>query len=100
MGDPALNTPGDAYDSVNDILYAISGATDSLYTQDTTTGALTLVGPLGVNVTINGGTHDPSTGCIFMSAGNTLYRVEPTTGAATAVGPIGVANVNGLALSP
>jgi hypothetical protein len=101
IGNLAQNMPSLAYDADGDVLYGISGATDSLYVVDPSNAALTLIGPLGVNIARNGAAYDAKDGCLYMindSNGN-LYCVNPDTGQATLIGPVGGdLNINGLAV--
>jgi PKD repeat protein len=74
-------------------LYVVDYATNSLYKVDTTTGAVTLIGPSapggGESWT---GLTGSSDGILYGSAttcgASTLYTVDPNTGALTVVGPI------------
>ena len=79
-------------------LYAVNGAggaSSSLYTLDSTTGAATLVGATGTNH-VTGLAVDPITGVLygvrsdFFGSGDTqLLTIDKTTGAATVVGTTG-----------
>lgn len=58
VGDTGMNwdSAGLAYDPVTGVLYAIGdGGGDNLYRLDPTTAAATLIGPMGLGVTANGG---------------------------------------------
>lgn len=84
---------------------APEGGGNALYTIDTTTGAATLVGPLGVYLS-NGSLFiglevDPETGILYVADDVTqiLYTVDTATGEATEVGPMGVP-ISALAATP
>ncbi len=82
---------GLAVDPTNDMLYASTtdGVDSLLYTVDSSTGTLTLVGSMGtalmIDISINGlgqmYGHDIGT--------DNIYTIDMATGAATAVGPTG-----------
>jgi hypothetical protein len=71
-------------------MYAWS-LTDSLYSVNKSTGASTLIGPLGVNIGFaQGGDFDPATNKLIMagyigSGVNNLYELNLSTGAATLI---------------
>lgn len=91
--------------SAGEVLFGVtgSGATpSSLYTIDPTTGAATLVGPIGFDHVVSIDFH-PGTGvrygisnggpCCSFPPDNTLITIDTTTGAGTAVVPVtGIAN--------
>lgn len=91
-----------------EVLYTVQESTDTLYTIDTTTFALTPIGPLGVTYSFGDLAYDNSTGTMYMTTGwgsnsavpSDLYTVDLNTGAATLVGSIGVTGVFGLAYDP
>jgi hypothetical protein len=77
-------------------LYDLDSTTDQLLIQSPpNNGALTAVGPLGVDFGTNGGFDVAPNGTAYAAlavgaAPSTLYTVNLATGAASAVGPIGV----------
>jgi hypothetical protein len=82
------------------ILFAASGGNGAnaahLFTIDPSTGAATIVGPVGepiVDLAID------NSGTIFGSDFNSLYTIDPGTGAGTAVGAIN-SSIEGLAVNP
>lgn len=101
----AAPTPiaGLGYDPVADVLYGIDQT--SLYSINRTTGAVTLIGPLGV--TLGGGDvgialdYDDETATLYAAdrPNQNLYRVDTTTGAASLIGAMGV-GIDGLASVP
>ncbi len=72
------------------VLYGVDGLTQNLYRIDTTTGATTLIGPLGVGLA--GLTAAPD-GTIYGHTISDLYTVNTTTGAATAILNLGAATI-------
>jgi hypothetical protein len=70
------------------ILYFTDTTTDELYTVDTGTGALTLVGSTG-GAFLNGITYDWSNDTFYGVSATDLYTVDVTTGATTLVGALG-----------
>jgi hypothetical protein len=76
-----------------DIVYGVTGAggsASSLYTVDPTTGAVTLVGAVGVS--LNGIAYDSQNSTLYGIAGSSnsnLVTINTTTGAATVVGSLG-----------
>lgn len=80
---------GLAYDYLQDVLYMVSHATDSLYTVDTGTGAATLVGSLNLPANgLNFGlAYDPDVGLVMSSQNrDRLYQLDTDTGQATEIG--------------
>jgi hypothetical protein len=81
-----------AYDAVDGILYAVTQG-PSLYTVDTSTGAATLVGSLGLSTTNNNGSigYDNLNGTLYFEDGinDDLYTVNTSTGVAALVGSNG-----------
>jgi hypothetical protein len=92
-------------------LYAVTGTSDLVLARvDTTTGALTTIGPLGVSITgpqFVGVTFDPAgrlwavanaaTGPCSASGSTCLYSLDPGTGAATLIGGSAIGPTTGLA---
>lgn len=82
------------------ILYVADNA-DNLRAIDTSTLAVSTVGPLGVNFTWSGLTYNPHTDTLFGVDGRSgqfnLYSIDRTTGTATAIGNHGVPELFGLA---
>ncbi|MDZ4713190.1 MAG: T9SS type A sorting domain-containing protein [bacterium] len=87
------------------IMYSCDIGTDVLNTINKTTGAATLVGPLGINLNFaQGMAIDPGTDSLFLGAylaTNTsgLYRCNTSTGATTLIGglgPTGTAEVDAM----
>jgi len=72
-------------------LFGVDDITNELITIDSSTGAGTLVGPLGTAITDMGLDFNCS-GSLFMATDSpaSLFRINPATGAATLVGPQGV----------
>jgi hypothetical protein len=93
---------GLALDKTTGIMFGISGGagggTSSLVTLNLSTGAATVIGPVG----FNGGSLEfgPDGNLYAGSVGGTgnLYRINKSTGAGTLVGATGFINVTGLAL--
>jgi Domain of unknown function (DUF4394)/PEP-CTERM motif len=85
-------------------LYAMDDATNSLYTIDPNTYALTLVGYTGVATGDFGDmAYDPSSGTAYWIAGrgnDSLYTLNLNTGAASLVGPYGIDDMFALAYDP
>lgn len=84
-------------------LYGISLDADNLYRIDTTTGAGTIVGPLGININYAQGiaydrTNNVLYGTLYSSGGG-MYTINTTTGAATLVAPFG-GELDGFAIPP
>jgi V8-like Glu-specific endopeptidase len=84
------NVAGLEFDHGTGVLYALDDSTGAtrLMTISTSTGAATLVGPLGTGTDCNGLAFDAATGQLFTIDAPTgrLLRVSPATGAATVVG--------------
>lgn len=80
-------------------LYGVDDLADQLLTIDTTTGATTAVGPLGITG-ITSLAFNPTNDLLFgvdQSGGSaTLVTIDRGSGAATAVGAVGFADVTGL----
>jgi len=94
---------GLAFDPTCQSLFAVDDVTDRLLTCDTETGACTMVGGLGVNIT-DTGLAFAADGTLYMSTDapkspTNFYRVDPLTGAATRVGDQRQ-EVTGLAAGP
>lgn len=86
-----------------DVLYGMSqgvsqSGINSLYTINTTTGATTLVGSMGVaNSSSVGGFEISRKGVAYATFNGNLYRVDLATGDATLIGNTGFSNLSGLA---
>jgi hypothetical protein len=91
-----------------EVLYTIDEDVDALCTIDTATGALSVVGPLGVPFDFGDLAFDVSTGTMYMVDGwgqgpgvpSSLYTVDLATGQATLVGSTGSTSVFGLVHHP
>ena len=69
----------------------VSGDNDNLYTIDPTTGATTLIGNMGVEMTDIALRNGTMFGTSFPPSGaNSLYAINPTSGATTLIGSTGV----------
>lgn len=85
-------------------LYGLGQLDGNLYTIDTTTGAMTNVGNVGVSIgsTVNSLGFSAG-GTLFATIDDALYSLNTTTGAATAIGDpamgTGFASVSGLAFT-
>jgi DNA-binding beta-propeller fold protein YncE len=99
---------GLAYDPLRDLLYA-TAFDGNLYTIDMTTGASTLVGPLGLPLLRNvhqGLAYDPIGQILYFNEADTfdsLYCINTMTGAATLIGVNGSVagdGIDGLAVEP
>ncbi len=96
------NVSGLAFQPGTGVLYGVDHASDQLITINTSTGAGTAVGFLGVDVFDVGLAFDGS-GNLFMSAdggGESLYSIDPSTGITTEIGTISSSGVAGLDFSP
>jgi len=84
------------FGSTTDGVYALD-TTLNLYSVNTTTGATTLIGPIGLNT---GSTIGLSTGSdtLYFTNGVTafLYSINTSTGAATEIGDTGIKNIGAL----
>jgi hypothetical protein len=93
----AAFVPPGAVDPSSEVLVG-AGADSNLYKVDATTGAMTLIGPMGQRP--NGDIVWTGT-TLVMSVGGApndlLYRIDPATAQATLIGDTGVVNVYGLA---
>ena len=81
-------------------LYTVENNSSTLYTIDTTTFAVTLVGPLGVGFSYGDLAWNSGTGTLYMvdgRGGQSLYTVNTTTGAATLVCAHNIEDLFGLA---
>jgi uncharacterized protein DUF6923 len=77
--------------------YAASWTTDSLYAIDTTTGAVSLIGPLGF-----GGIMDlafDSSGTLY-GLSDSLYRIDTATGAGTLITALASGCLMGMTIDP
>jgi hypothetical protein len=101
-----LNVDGLAFRS--NVLYGVvssdfagAGLSNRLITINTSTAAITDVGPLGIGVSIISGTaYSPALDVFYLASGNALYRINPVTGAATLIGNTGLSSPSGLAFAP
>jgi hypothetical protein len=105
IGSTNLQFPGLAYDSITNVLYGASN-NGNLYTINTTNGAVSLVGSLGLGINnLSDLAFDPTSDTLFFvdepstNAVSSLYTVNLLTGAATLVGSTGVSNLDGLAFA-
>lgn len=90
-----------AFDSTNNVLYGWNGS--SLYSVDTSTAVVTLIGNSGGPSFNNGGdmTYDASTDTMYAIQDNDLYTVDRSTGLASFIGSNGASQrVDGLAIGP
>jgi len=93
-----------AFDT-NDVLYALGQDDVNLYTVDQDSGAMTLIGALGVdmNSPFGGMTFGPD-GTLYAAINDQLYIIDKSTGeasvASTNVLDIGFSSVSGLAFAP
>ena len=78
------------------VIFASDGA-GVLWRVDSSTGAATPVGSMGLVMTDIA--FSPS-GVLFGVTFNSLYQINPQTGAATLLGSLGVGSANGLAFGP
>lgn len=90
------------YDSLNDVMYATNSNTDSFYSVNRATGAVTLIGPLNGPTNPNGLAYNSDNDTIYMVDNNTdsFYSINRATGAATLIGSMGAGNLLGLAYIP
>jgi len=88
IGETGLGTLfGIAVDPVTGVMYGVNGGDDSLYTIDTTTGAPTLVGPVGQTLGAIGGMDFSADGqTLLLSDAGELFRIDKTTGLGTPAG--------------
>jgi hypothetical protein len=92
-----INIDGLAFDTDN-VLFAFSETTATLFTINTGTGVMTTIGPLGVPTGGLGGLSFDATGTLFAAIADNLYTINTATGGATLVGPIrGASEVSGIA---
>ncbi|RYE33962.1 MAG: DUF4394 domain-containing protein [Sphingobacteriaceae bacterium] len=71
------------------VLYSIDATTDRVYTQNAMTGVLTLLGPLGIDITAAngfdiGGTTGTAIGIFTVGTSTRLYTISLVSGGATA----------------
>lgn len=87
------------WNSTTGVMYATNSGSDSLYTIDLATAAVTLVGALSGPTNPNGLAYDPDAGIMYLVDNSTdaLYTLNLATGAATLVGSTGTGNLLGLA---
>ena len=72
------------------VWYAAYYTAQDLVSIDKETGAVTVIGDLGVS--LNGMAYDNSTNTMYGINNTSLYTIDPGTGAATLVGDLGVAS--------
>ncbi len=74
------------------VLYGLDGDGDNLVELDTTTGAATTIGPLGLDLGSNGLAYDCSTDTLWGADSTTdqIFQIDPVTGAATGFVATGV----------
>ena len=78
---------GIAIDPVSGVMYAVNGGDDSLYTINTTTGAPTRIGAVGVALGAIGGMDFSADGqTLLLSNAGALFRIDKATGLGTAAG--------------
>ncbi|MGB3975196.1 MAG: hypothetical protein WBM27_02140 [bacterium] len=82
------STPIFAGTWADDLWYAVSYNPADLYTINTETGALTLIGPTGQNQ-ISGIAYDEDHDIMYASTGTQLYSIDRWTGTLTPIGPFG-----------
>lgn len=90
------------YNSLTDTMYATNSNTDSFYSFNRATGAVSLIGALSGPTNPNGLAFNRDNGLMYMICNNTdtLYTINMATGAATAVGSTGSGNLLGLVYVP
>lgn len=94
---------GLSYDPVSDTLYGIDRDADTLVTVNTSTGAITTVGLLGIDTGSGGMAIDVNTNTLYYTDNRTdiLYTIDSLTGVATPIGPHGAGDdTQGLAFDP
>ena len=96
LGDPdivgAAYTFNDNDAATGTTLYVLDSRNDVLSTLNTTTGALTVVGPLGVDIGARSSFDIATTGANnqgFVQSGSTLYTINLATGALSVAGNTG-----------
>lgn len=110
FGDDISNMSGMLFNPLTNTVYGVNNSTDSLYTINTSTGATTLIGDTGVNITsFSGFTFDYNSSIAYLARANgaggaisyttDYYTVNLSTGAVqTSIGNSGIsARVAGLA---
>lgn len=95
---PTLPGIASAFDGAGN-LWNVDRNLDQLYRVDVNTGAATLIGALGINVSGTNLAFNEADGFLYMveilTANPNLYRIDMATGAATVVGSItGINNAN------
>ncbi|MBK9387821.1 MAG: DUF4394 domain-containing protein [Planctomycetes bacterium] len=80
----AISIGGLALDPSTGVLYAIDNGNDSLVTVDPLTGALTIVGALGVSWSGVGGLDFDENGVLYAGLFTTIHTIDLATGAASA----------------
>ncbi len=86
------------WDSLNNIMYVTNSVTDSLYSINLTTAAVTLIGSLNGSTNPNGLAYDHNLDRMFLIDNTThnLYTINRTTGATNLIGSAGSGNYLGL----
>jgi hypothetical protein len=87
---------GLAYRPDTATVYLTSSTNDSLYTINLMTGAATLVGAYGIDVTMHGLEWSQWNHKLYGMSDDDLYTINVTTGAATLVGSTGIAGFSNL----
>ncbi len=87
------------------VLYGLGKNDGDLYTINTTTGAMSLLGNVGVSIgSPTGGLAFAPNGTLYATLDDALYTINTTTGQATAVGGMATYNgydtISGLAFTP
>jgi hypothetical protein len=83
------------------MLLATDAANARLLRLDPSTGAFTVIGPLGVS-TVASLAYDSTRGTLYATSTQThqLLRINPATGATTVIGPLGATLMHGLEYNP
>jgi outer membrane protein assembly factor BamB len=94
--DPSMD--GLAFQPGTDALFGISQGTYVLYGIDPSNGAVTEIGPTGIQsgIALAGLAFAPD-GTLFLATGGDLYTLDPKNASASLVGATGFSNVSGLA---
>lgn len=93
---------GLAYDPNNDVLYGINRNFDTLLSINTSTGAGTTIGSLGIDTVAGGLAFDRNSNTLYYNdnTSSSMYSINTTTGAATLIGLNGIGLMQGLAFDP
>ncbi|MEO0972421.1 MAG: hypothetical protein AAFX85_04940, partial [Pseudomonadota bacterium] len=99
IGDIGTRFDGLAFDA-SDVLFGLS-QTGDIYTIDDATGAITLIGSIGISGASTSGIAFASDGTLYAVIDTDLHEIDTATGAATLVGPTGLTSqLSGLAALP